>query len=91
MVTFPDEPIVGLFQGILNANAAAPPHDLTQVFKKELNNLNDETVLFWLNVTPGFLFFTYVPLILKEMGRSRYHHLILSLLKGLDENTTIRG
>ena len=45
MVTFPDEPIVGLFQGMLNANAAAPPHDLTQVFKKELNNLNDETVL----------------------------------------------
>ena len=45
MVTFPDEPIIGLFQGMLNANAAAPPHDLTQVFKKELNNLNDETVL----------------------------------------------
>ena len=28
-----------------NVNVAAPLHDLIQVFKKELNNLNDETVL----------------------------------------------
>ena len=30
---------------MLNADAAAPPHDLIQVFNRELNNLNDETVL----------------------------------------------
>ena len=41
MVTFPDEFIGGLFQGMLNANAAAPPHDLIQVFNRELNNLNE--------------------------------------------------
>ena len=45
MVTVPDEFIGGLFQGMLNAGAAAPPHDLLQVFNRELNNLNDETVL----------------------------------------------
>ena len=90
MVTFPAEFIEGLFQGMLNADAAAPPHDLIQVFNRQVNNLNDEIVLFWQNVTPGFLFVTDVPLILKEMGRGRYHHLILSLLKSLDENATIR-
>ena len=92
MVTFPDEFIGGLFQGMLNADAAAPSHDLTQVFNRELNNLNDETVLTVLaNVTPGLLFVTDVPLLLKEVGRGRYHHLILSLLKSLDETATIRG
>ena len=45
MLTFPDEFIEGLFQGMLNADDAAPSHDLTQVFKRELNNLNDETAL----------------------------------------------
>ena len=35
----------GLFQGILNTDASATPHDLIQVFKRGLNNLNDETVL----------------------------------------------
>ena len=90
MVTFPDEFIGGLFQGMLNADVATPSHDLTEVFSGELNNLNDETVLFSQNVTPGLLFVTDVPLILKEIGRGRYHHLILSLLKSLDENTTIR-
>ena len=45
MVTFPDEFIEGLFTGMLNADAASPPHDLIQVFNRELNNLNDETVL----------------------------------------------
>ena len=91
MMTLPDEFIGGLFQGMLNADTATPPHDLIQVFNRELNNLNDETVLFSQNVTPGLLFDADVPLILKEMGRGCYHHLILSLLKALDENTTIRG
>ena len=91
LVLFPDEFIGGLFQGMLNADAAAPSHDLIQVFNRELNNLNDETVLTVLaNVTPGLLFVTDVPLLLKEVGRGRYHHLILSLLKSLDENATIR-
>ena len=45
MVTFPDKFMEGLFQGILNTDAAATPHDLIQVFKRGLNNLNDETVL----------------------------------------------
>ena len=57
----------------------------------EPNNLSHETVLFQQNVTPGFLFVTNVPLIYKELGRDCYHHLILSLLKSLDDNTTIRG
>ena len=76
MVKFPDEFIEGLFQGMLNVDAAGLPHDLIQVFCRELNNLNDETVLFWQNVTPGFLFIMDVHLVLKEMGRGRYHHLI---------------
>ena len=42
------------------------------------------------SATLGLLFVPDVPLILKEMGRARYHHLILSLLKSLDESTTIR-
>ena len=45
MVTFQDEFIEGLLQGMLNANAAAPPHDLIQVFNREWNNLDDETVI----------------------------------------------
>ena len=45
MMTFPDEFFGGLFQGMLHADAAAPPHDLIQVFNRELNNLNDDTVL----------------------------------------------
>ena len=45
MVTFPDEFIGRLVQGILNADAAAPSYDLMQVFNTELNNLNDETAL----------------------------------------------
>ena len=45
MVMFSDAFIGGLFQGMLNADAAAPPHDLIQVFNRELNNLNDETIL----------------------------------------------
>ena len=45
MVTFPDECIGGLSQAMLNADAAAPPHDLIPVFNMELTNLNDETVL----------------------------------------------
>ena len=44
MVTFPDEFIGGLFQGMLNADAAALSYDSIQVFNRELNNLNDETV-----------------------------------------------
>ena len=91
MVTFPYEFIGVLFQGMLNADAAAPSNNVMQVFNRELNNLNDETVLTVLaNVTPGLLFVTDVPLLLKEVGRGRYHHLILSLLKSLDENATIR-
>ena len=43
-VTFPDEFIGGLFQGRLNADAAALSYDSIQVFNRELNNLNDETV-----------------------------------------------
>ena len=42
------------------------------------------------NATLELLLVTDVPLILKEMGRACYHHLILSLLKSLDESTTIR-
>ena len=68
MVTFPDEFIGGLFQGMLNADAAAPSHALIQVFNRELNNLNDETVLFRQNVMPGLLFVANVPLILKVQG-----------------------
>ena len=45
MVTFPDEFIGRLFQGMLNADAATLTHDLIQVFNSKLNNLNDETVL----------------------------------------------
>ena len=45
MVTFPDEFTRGFFQDMLNADAAAPPHDLIQVFNRELNSLHDETVL----------------------------------------------
>ena len=89
-MTFPDEFIEGLFQGMLNADTAAPSNDLIQVFNRELNNLNDETALFWQTVTPGLLFVTDVFLILKEMVRGCFHHLILSLLKSLDENVTIR-
>ena len=44
MVTFPDEFIGGLFTGMLNADAAAPSHDLMQVFNRELNNLNERVV-----------------------------------------------
>ena len=42
MVTFPDEFIGGLFQGMLNADATALSHDSIQVFNRVLNNLNDE-------------------------------------------------
>ena len=45
MVTFPDEFIGQLVQGMLNADAAAPSYGLMQVFNRELNNLNDETAL----------------------------------------------
>ena len=65
LVTFPDEFVELLFQDMLDADAAAPSHDLIQVFNWELNNLNDETVLFWQNVTPGLLFVTDVLLVLK--------------------------
>ena len=40
MATFPDEFIGGLFPGMLNTDAAAPLHDLIQVF-----SLKDENVL----------------------------------------------
>ena len=30
---------------MLNADLAAPSHDLMQVFNRELNNLNDESIL----------------------------------------------
>ena len=65
LVTFPDEFIEWLFQDMLDADAAAPSHDLIQVSNGELNSLNDETVLFWQNVTPGLLFVTDVLLVLK--------------------------
>ena len=45
MVTFPDEFIGRLVQGMLNADAAAPSYDLMQVFNRELSNPNDETAL----------------------------------------------
>ena len=91
MVTFPYEFIGVLFQGMLNADAAAPSNDVMQVFNRELNNLNDETVLTVLaKCDARLLFATDVPLILKEIGKGRYHHLISSLLKSLDKNTTIR-
>ena len=45
LVTFPDEFIEALFQGMLNADTAAPSHDLIQVFNRELNILNDETTV----------------------------------------------
>ena len=90
MVTFPDELIGGLFQGMLNEDVPAPSHNLMHVFNRELNNLNNESVLFWQNVTPWLLLVTDVRLILKEMDKGCYHHLISSLLKSLDENTTIR-
>ena len=47
IVTFQDEFIGGLFQGMLSGDAAAPRHELIQFFNSKLNNLNDETVLFW--------------------------------------------
>ena len=47
IVTFQDEFIEGLFQGMLSGDAAAPRHELIQFFNSKLNNLNDETVLFW--------------------------------------------
>ena len=91
MVTFPYEFIGVLFQGMLNADAAAPSNNVMQVFNRELNNLNDETVLTVLaKCDARLLFATDVPLILKEIGKGRYHHLISSLLKSLDKNTTIR-
>ena len=91
MVTFPYEFIGVLFQGMLNADAAAPSNNVTQVFNRELNNLNDETVLTVLaKCDARLLFATDVHLILKEIGKGRYHHLISSLLKSLDKNTTIR-
>ena len=43
--TFQDKFIEGLFQGMLNVNPAAPPHDLIQVLNREWNNLDDETVI----------------------------------------------
>ena len=91
MVTFPYEFIGVLFQGMLNADAAAPSNDVMQVFNRELNNLNNETVLTVLaKCDARLLFVTDVPLILKEMSKGRCHHLISSLLKSLDKNTTIR-
>ena len=47
IVTFQDEFIGGLFQGMLSGDAAVPRHELIQFFNSKLNNLNDETVLFW--------------------------------------------
>ena len=44
MEMFPGEFIGGFFQGMLNADAPAPPH-LMQIFSRELNNINDEIVL----------------------------------------------
>ena len=41
-------------------------------------------------MTPGLQFVTDVPLILNEMGKGRYHHLISSMLKSIDENITIQ-
>ena len=84
MVMFPDAFIGGLFQGMLNADAADPPRDLIQVFNRKLNNLNDETILTVLAKCDAKVSFVMDgPLIIKEMGRGRYHHLILSLLKTL--------
>ena len=60
LVMFLDEFIGGLIQDMLNADAAAPSYDLIQVFKRELNHLNNKTVLLWQNVTPGLLFVTDV-------------------------------
>ena len=62
LVMFLDEFIGGLIQDMLNADAAAPSYDLIQVFNRELNNLNNKTVLFWQNVTPGLMFVTDVPI-----------------------------
>ena len=62
LVMFLDEFIGGLIQDMLNADAAAPSYDLIQVFKRELNHLNNKTVLLWQNVTPGLLFVTDVPI-----------------------------
>ena len=45
LVTFSNAFIGRLFQGRLNTDAAAPRHDLIQVFNRELNNLNDRTLL----------------------------------------------
>ena len=60
LVMFLDEFIGGLIQDMSNADAAAPSYDLIQVFKRELNHLNNKTVLLWQNVTPGLLFVTDV-------------------------------
>ena len=38
VVTFSDGFIVGLFQDMLNADAVALPHDLIQIFNRDLNN-----------------------------------------------------
>ena len=45
LVTFSNAFIGRLFPGRLNTDAAAPRHDLIQVFNRELNNLNDRTLL----------------------------------------------
>ena len=89
METFPEGFIRGLFQGMLSEDTAAPPHDLIQNFNRELNNLNDETALTALIKCDTRVYVCYgCSLIFLKMGRNGYHHLILSLLKSLDVNTT---
>ena len=84
MVTFPDEFIGQLVQGMLNADAAAPSYGLMQVFNRELNNLNDETALTVLAKCDLRATVYYgCSLNFKRNGHGRYHHLISSLLKKL--------
>ena len=55
LVMFLDEFIGGLIQDMLNADAAAPSYDLIQVFNRELNHLNNKTVLLWQNLLKRYI------------------------------------
>ena len=67
LVMFLDEFIGGLIQDMLNADAAAPSYDLIQVFNRELNHLNNTTVLLWQN-----LFKRYIEVFKDLLERSSY-------------------
>ena len=67
LVMFLDEFIGGLIQDMLNADAAAPSYDLIQVFNRELNHLNNKTVLLWQN-----LFKRYIEVFKDLLERSSY-------------------